>query len=392
MYKIALLSHSYPTKKFPSSSKFIEDQVYLFNQSEEFQMSVIRPTPYSIFLSKRWRKNNDPFVNTLAQVTPFKYLSFPKKRFPSIIKASLESGTLAALSKIDRPDLVHVHWLYPNGMVIPALKKKGYKSILTIHGSDWYQNRESIALRPIINNIFTDVDWVFFSGPKLRSDVLLEFPLLKEKSSVSYNFVNSEVYTPPAKKEKERAQKEMGWNPKAIHILTVANIREEKGVDILIEALSKKELQDENIQFHIIGSQDGSDFNKKILSLVSEKKIRNLRFYSPVPPQLLIPFYHAADIYVLPSRREGFNVSLLEATATGLPAICTNTGGNNLVIDSDNGIVVPSDNTVKITEALISMINNFSNYDPIQISKKTLRQYSELSFRNRISEVYNSLI
>ncbi len=44
--------------------------------------------------------------------------------------------------------------------------------------------------------------------------------------------------------------------------------------------------------------------------------------------------YNAADIYVLPSKREGLNVSLMEAMASGLPTACSDIRGNRDLVSS----------------------------------------------------------
>lgn len=64
------------------------------------------------------------------------------------------------------------------------------------------------------------------------------------------------------------------------------------------------------------------------------------------------------DIFVLSSRTEGLSNTILEAMATGLPVIATNVGGNSELVDSNSGILVPSDSPRQLANAILSYVNS----------------------------------
>jgi len=67
-------------------------------------------------------------------------------------------------------------------------------------------------------------------------------------------------------------------------------------------------------------------------------------------------FLNALDVYVLPSVAEGISNSLLEAMATGLPVIATETGGNpEVVVDGDSGLLFPVGGVGMLAEHLIAL-------------------------------------
>jgi glycosyltransferase involved in cell wall biosynthesis len=56
----------------------------------------------------------------------------------------------------------------------------------------------------------------------------------------------------------------------------------------------------------------------------------------------LLAYYAAADCFVLPSYREGFPNTVLEAGAMGLPSIVTDINGSReIIVENENGLIVP---------------------------------------------------
>ena len=105
-------------------------------------------------------------------------------------------------------------------------------------------------------------------------------------------------------------------------------------------------------------------------------------------------FYKIMNVFVFPSYREGFGVSLIEALSMELPIITTDTIGCNEVIQNDiNGILVPKKSIDKLVEAMQDLILDkekslvlgsrgreivSNKYDHDMVCKKTLTAYRNL--------------
>ena len=73
----------------------------------------------------------------------------------------------------------------------------------------------------------------------------------------------------------------------------------------------------------------------------------------------VVPFLENADVFVLPSYREGLSRSIIEAMAMELPIITTDVPGcRETVIEKENGLLVKPNNVNDLVEAMIFMINN----------------------------------
>jgi colanic acid/amylovoran biosynthesis glycosyltransferase len=131
-------------------------------------------------------------------------------------------------------------------------------------------------------------------------------------------------------------------NPEVIHILTVARLVKEKGLDEGIQAVARL-VQDRptlRIQYQIVG--DGPE-KPRLLRLVDELKMGDtVNFLGPQEHGVVLATMRQAHIFFLPSREEVLPVVLMEALASGLPVVATLAGSvAEIVQDGLSGYLVP---------------------------------------------------
>jgi len=136
-------------------------------------------------------------------------------------------------------------------------------------------------------------------------------------------------------------------NKEAIRLLFVGSLTEKKGVDVLLKALSLLEntnascsIVGEGPLFHLLRDQcNRLKIGEKAHFLGRSSNVRSLM--------------RMHDILVLPSRREGLPLVLLEAMGSGLPVIATRVGGVcECVDDGVHGLLVPPEDPEALAKAI----------------------------------------
>ncbi|MEQ9309362.1 MAG: glycosyltransferase family 4 protein [Balneolaceae bacterium] len=381
---IAVISHLFPTEDFPHEGKFIRDQLKLFSSEENITVNVFVPTPYSIPLTKRNQFNHSSFLYKQNLIRRVYYISFPKKLFNRVKQYSISANLRKRISSSNF-DLVHINWLYPDGLIIPTLKKEGLKTILTIHGSDWYKNQNKKNLFRILSRSLQAADRILVVGPNLEDDILAKLPFLRKKLFRINNSVDTNIYSLPSEKEKTIAIQKLNWDEKKTHLLCIGNHRPEKGIDLLVNSISDIPELPKNIHFHIVGNRDSESIN-------SSPNNELITFHNTVTPEELINYYHASDVYISPSRKEGFGLTMIEAAATGLPVLATPTGIAPEFITSDNGILTKNFDKTSLSEGILKILQKLDSFSRHTIRESVVNTFDNEIIKNKLIEHYDELL
>jgi glycosyltransferase involved in cell wall biosynthesis len=165
-----------------------------------------------------------------------------------------------------------------------------------------------------------------------------------------------------------------------LNVLFVGSVTERKGVDILVKSFKLLLKEYESLHLDIIGTLDKEkDYSNKIKNICLEE-INNgtVSIHGKISNDKLISFYQNADIFVLPSKWEGFGMVLAEAMLYKLPIVATRVAAiPYLVKDGKNGYLVCPDDINDLAGAVKKLIDN-----------KTLRnEMGELNHRE--AQQYN---
>jgi L-malate glycosyltransferase len=141
-------------------------------------------------------------------------------------------------------------------------------------------------------------------------------------------------------------------------VTTVGNIRRVKGHDVFIKAAASVVQHLPNVSFSIAGDVLEPDYFQELQALVRDLELSD-RFHFVGGITNLRDHLSSSDIFVLPSRSEGFSNAIVEAMAASLPVVATNVGGNaEAVKDGISGFIVASDDSAALSTAISRLISD----------------------------------
>lgn len=383
--KIALISHSYPTRHAPAQATFIKHEAHLIAQEHQVELHI--PSVFALPFQKQFYRSFQPDEQKIS-VNRFSYLSFPSRRFASLTRKSLSKRLLSSLKK-QQPEIVHLHWLYPAGLTVPALKKAGYTVVLTIHGGDWYSNVSNQKLMPLLEESLQKCDKIICVGEKLKKSIGNYDSTLNGKLVHIPHGIDTDRFYPSG--DKILAKKSIGWNTDKIHLLCVGNLYHGKGIDLLITAFSAIKKRERH-QLHIISPSGDDNTKAEIHRLLEKHSIKEfVTLYGAQGQEKLVEFYRASDLFISPSRKEGFGLAIAEALACGTPVLATQSGGPEEIITNENGLLVETENSEALKtgiEKILSVLNTFEEEKLHAYIKKNFSRSAKLE---KLLDLYRSV-
>jgi glycosyltransferase involved in cell wall biosynthesis len=147
-------------------------------------------------------------------------------------------------------------------------------------------------------------------------------------------------------------------NRTSVSLLSVGSVVPRKGYDVLVAALAK--LTDLPWRAVIVGDRTRSpetaqQLDGEIARLGLGERIS---FTGAIAPEGLSAYYEAADLFVLPSRFEGYGMAYAEAIAHGLPVIGTTAGAIPETVPAGAGVLIPPDDAEALATVLRQLIQN----------------------------------
>ncbi len=190
-------------------------------------------------------------------------------------------------------------------------------------------------------------------------------------------------------KIKNELKNRLGKNDDDIFLVTSGRLTHKNAVDDIISSLV---YLSSNISLIIIGKGDlGPKLQEQVRKLGLTDRVKFLGFIS----QADMPRYlSVCDIFIRPSRSEGFGNSFIEAMATRLPVIATPIGGiPDFIDDKETGVFCSPDNPQSIAVAVKTILGDSALRDRIveKAYARVVERYSWDHVAKEMKEVFNKL-
>ena len=141
--------------------------------------------------------------------------------------------------------------------------------------------------------------------------------------------------------------------------LFVGRVVGDKGVNEMVEAFARLHAEHSACRLVIVGRQEEKLDPLKPETIQRMDAMEAIEMVGAQYGDDLIAWYAASDCSVLPSYREGFPNTVLEAGAMGLPCIVTDINGSREIVEEGkNGIIVPPKDADALYQAMIRMIED----------------------------------
>jgi len=172
----------------------------------------------------------------------------------------------------------------------------------------------------------------------------------------------------------------------------VGRIVRDKGINELVAAFDRLHREQPATRLVLVG---GREDDLDPIDAATRQRIERGDGIEAVGRQRDVrPFYANADALVFPSYREGFPNVVIEAGAMGLPSIVTDINGSReIIIDGENGIIIPSHDVDALYQAMKQMIDNPTTTASMAAKARPLiaSRYEQSYVRQCLLDFYNGV-
>lgn len=381
--KVLVTGSTFPRWKGDTEPRFILDYAKALN--EYFDVTVLVPSAPGV-------KNEEVFEG--VKVVRYRY--FPIKNletlcYPGAIMPRIRQKktrillvpflfvslffNLIKYSK--RVDLVHSHWYIPQGIVQSFIKKP---YIITGHGADVTALNKGV-FKALKKRTSMNAKHITAVSQHLKN-VILDFSgVQNEKISVISMGCDTKAFSP-----KYRVEDYFDQRDKKV-VLFAGRLAEKKGVAYLIDAV-----KDLDVQLVIAGDGPLKEELMKQAEPLEDKVV----FLGSKTHEELRVIYASADIFVAPSitakdgDQEGFGLVIIEAMASGLPVIASESGGIvDIITHGENGLLSPEKDVKSIERNIKYLLDNPESYN--KLMKNGLKTAAEYDY-SEIAKKYKYII
>jgi glycosyltransferase involved in cell wall biosynthesis len=288
----------------------------------------------------------------------------------------------------EAPDLIIFKYWMPFfapcfGTIIRKSKKKSKTKVLVICDNIIPHEGKPFD-KSLTKYFFNKVDYFVVLSESVGKDLLKLYPEVKYKllpHPIYSNFGN------PINKLEARSYLKLKDEK---YILFFGFVRDYKGLDILIQALS---LINENIKVKLIVAGEFYEDEKKYLSLIDKLNLKNevILFKDFIPTKEVKYYFCASDAVILPYKSATQSGIVQIAVNFQKPVIATNVGGlGEVIIDGETGYIVEKENPNMLAEAILKFYTENKENEFAKNISKIAEQYSWKSFSDGIFDLIKS--
>lgn len=292
-------------------------------------------------------------------------------------------------------DIIHAHdWLVAYSARV--LRRSFHIPLITtIHATEYGRNNGIFTdMQRTINNVerwlINESDRIVVNSNYMRDELISIFNINNSKISVISNGVDlkkfDDVFYDEVFRETYAAKNEK-------IVFFVGRLVNEKGVHVLINAVTKILSNCDDVKFVIAGKGPCLD---NLIELSQKLNIKNRVYFTGfVSEEVLLKLYKCSDIAVFPSTYEPFGIVSLEGMVAGIPVVVSDTGGlSEIVSHKEDGMKFYSGNSNSLADCIIELLKDEVLANKIRnvALQKVHRLYNWNNITEIISNEYKNVI
>lgn len=280
--------------------------------------------------------------------------------------------SLLLLAAKIRPDVIHAHWLVPQGFWAVVVKKLfKIPVIITVHGADVFSLRNP-ALIVVKKWIVNNADCIVTVSSAL-ADVLRTDTQSQRLPDIIPMGVDALLFSPDNRNVAIREQ----YDIHGPFLLFVGRLTEKKGVRYLVDAMPLITNNFPKAKLLIVGH---GELEQELRELVESRGLEEVVLFAGGIVNALLPSYYAtADIFIGPSVQvkggdtEGFGLTFVEAAMSGCLVVGTRVGGiEDIIQDGETGYLVPPADANAIAAIVVEVIGALDQHGNMRVKARNV--------------------
>lgn len=370
--KICTLTHTYPRFENDINAPFVENLMeHIAARGNEVSVITafdpdwgrqpgdhtvdlrtyryVWPDSLHILGYSRTIEGNVRFRKRVLALSPLMFL-FAERAFGRLVREK-------------RPDILHAHWILPNGYIAGRVAKKtGVPLLIQLHGSDVFTAEKNPLFRRMARFAGEQAAYIVSPSPDL-ADRLAKLGVDRRKIGIVPNAVDADFCAGVSDGDVAALRKKLGVPDGGRVILAMGRMVHVKGFEYLLDAFAL--VADEFPDVTLVLAGGGVLYDDMRRRADEHALGRRVVMPGPAGRGEVPVYFRMAELFAVPSVKhesgavDGLPVVIPEAMAAGLPVIASAVGGIPvLVLNGETGILVPQRDPEALAGAMRTLLQD----------------------------------
>jgi glycosyltransferase involved in cell wall biosynthesis len=331
-------------------------------------------------------KGRDELRALVTEDRRTKYV-FPKGLVFGFERALWRSDGIVKDLKHDDIDIYHGM----TGELPKGIHKSGIATVVTIHDlifmrhPEYYSKIDAWLYAKKFRRTCGEADHFIAISECTKRDIIQLGHVDERKISVIYQSCDPRYGTPLNEQQLQAARLNCGL-PKR-YVLSVGTIEERKNIALAVKALR---MLPDDVHFVAVGRQ--TRYAAQVLALAEEMGIeRRVHLLSGMSDEQLQAIYQLAEVFVYPSRYEGFGIPIIEAIQCGLPVVAA-TGSCLEEAGGPDTLYVQPDDVEGMAQAIRKQIPGTEGREErIRRSREYVKRFEGNNVAQQVAAIYQKV-